>query len=197
MTTSMKTKWIVKVGMLSAVAFLLQLLELPLGIFPAFLQIDFSDVPALLAGFSFGPAAGVAVELIKNLLHLVLKNSGTGGVGELANFLIGSALVVPAAILYKRKHSRRMAIYGLIAGTIVMVIVGVLANLYILIPFYATAFGMPVEAIVSMGTAVNSAVTDLTTLVLYSIVPFNLLKGLLVSIVTVLIYKRLSPVLHK
>lgn len=197
MTTSMKTKWIVKVGMLSAVAFLLQLLELPLGIFPAFLQIDFSDVPALLAGFSLGPAAGVVVELIKNLLHLVLKNSGTGGVGELANFLIGSAIVVPAALIYKRKHSRRMAIYGLIAGTVAMAVVGVLANLYILIPFYATAFGMPVEAIVSMGTAANSSVTDLTTLVLYGIVPFNLLKGLLVSLVTVLIYKRLSPVLHK
>ncbi|BES64616.1 ECF transporter S component [Gottschalkiaceae bacterium SANA] len=197
MTTSMKTKWIVKVGMLSAVAFLLQLLELPLGIFPAFLQIDFSDVPALLAGFSLGPAAGVVVELIKNLLHLVLKNSGTGGVGELANFLIGSAMVIPAAMIYKRKHSRRTAIYGLIAGTLVMALVGVLANLYLLIPFYANAFGMPVEAIVSMGTVVNSAITDLTTLVLYSIVPFNLLKGLLISIVTVLIYKRLSPVLHK
>lgn len=197
MTTSMRTKWMVKVGMLSAVAFLLQLLELPLGIFPAFLQIDFSDVPALLAGFSLGPAAGVVVELLKNLLHLVLKNSGTGGVGELANFLIGSAIVVPAAVLYKRKHNRRMAIYGLIAGTITMAVVGVLANLYILIPFYAKAFGMPVEAIVSMGTAANPSIDSLTTLVLYGIVPFNLLKGLLISVVTVLIYKRLSPILHK
>lgn len=197
MTQSMKTKWLVKVGMLSAVAFLLQLLEFPLGIFPAFLQIDFSDVPALLAGFSLGPAAGVVVELIKNILHLLLKNSGTGGVGELANFLIGSAIVVPAALLYKRKHTRRMAINGLIAGTAVMTIVGVLANLYILIPFYSSAFGMPIEAIVAMGTEVNSAVIDLTTLVLYGIVPFNLLKGLMVSIVTILIYKRLSPILHK
>jgi len=197
MTQSMKTKWLVKVGMLSAVAFLLQLLEFPLGIFPAFLQIDFSDVPALLAGFSLGPAAGVVVELIKNILHLLLKNSGTGGVGELANFLIGSAIVVPAALLYKRKHTRRMAINGLIAGTAVMTIVGVLANLYILIPFYSSAFGMPIEAIVAMGTEVNSAVIDLTTLVLYGIVPFNLLKGLMVSILTILIYKRLSPILHK
>jgi riboflavin transporter FmnP len=197
MTTSMRTKWIVKVGMLSAVAFLLQLLEFPLGVFPAFLQIDFSDVPALLAGFSLGPLAGVTVELVKNLLHLVLKNSGTGGVGELANFLIGSAMVVPAAILYKRKHSRRMAINGLILGTLVMALVGVLANLYILIPFYAKAFGMPVEAIVSMGTAANPSIDSLTTMVLYGIVPFNLIKGLLVSLVTVLIYKRLSPVLHR
>lgn len=197
MTQSMKTKWLVKVGMLSAVAFLLQLLEFPLGIFPAFLQIDFSDVPALLAGFSLGPAAGVVVELIKNILHLLLKNSGTGGVGELANFLIGSAIVVPAALLYKRKHTRRMAINGLIAGTAVMTIVGVLANLYILIPFYSSAFGMPIEAIVAMGTEVNSAVIDLKTLVLYGIVPFNLLKGVMVSIVTILIYKRLSPILHK
>lgn len=197
MTQSMKTKWLVKVGMLSAVAFLLQLLEFPLGIFPAFLQIDFSDVPALLAGFSLGPAAGVVVELIKNILHLILKNSGTGGVGELANFLIGSAIVIPAALLYKRKHTRSMALYGLIAGTLVMTFVGVLANLYILIPFYSSAFGMPIEAIVAMGTEVNSAVVDLKTLVLYGIVPFNLLKGVIVSLVTVLIYKRLSPILHR
>jgi len=197
MTESMRTKWLVKVGMLSAVAFLLQLLEFPLGIFPAFLQIDFSDVPALLAGFSLGPAAGVAVELIKNILHLILKNSGTGGVGELANFLIGSAIVIPAALVYKRKHTRKMAIYGLVTGTLVMTLVGVLANLYILIPFYSTAFGMPIEAIVAMGTEVNSAVVDLQTLVLYGIVPFNLLKGVIVSLVTVLIYKRLSPILHR
>jgi riboflavin transporter FmnP len=197
LNTTSKTNWIVKVGMLSAVAFLLQLVEFPLGIFPAFLQIDFSDVPALLAGFSLGPAAGVVVELIKNLLHLVLKNSGTGGVGELANFLIGSALVVPAALLYKRKHTRSMAVYGLTAGTVSMAVAGVLANLYILIPFYAKAFGMPVEAIVSMGTAANPSIDSLTTLVLYGIVPFNLLKGVLVSLVTVLIYKRLSPILHK
>ncbi len=197
MTQSMKTKWLVKVGMLSAVAFLLQLLEFPLGIFPAFLQIDFSDVPALLAGFSLGPAAGVVVELIKNILHLILKNSGTGGVGELANFLIGSAIVIPAALLYKRKHTRSMALYGLIAGTLVMTLVGVLANLYILIPFYSSAFGMPMEAIVAMGTEVNSAVVDLKTLVLYGIVPFNLLKGVIISLITVLIYKRLSPILHR
>lgn len=197
MTQSMRTKWLVKVGMLSAVAFLLQLLEFPLGIFPAFLQIDFSDVPALLAGFSLGPAAGVVVELIKNILHLILKNSGTGGVGELANFLIGSAIVIPAALIYKRKHSRKMAIYGLVTGTLVMTLVGVLANLYILIPFYSTAFGMPIEAIVAMGSEVNAAVVDLQTLVLYGIVPFNLLKGIIVSLVTVLIYKRLSPILHR
>lgn len=194
MSTSMKTKWIVKVGMLSAVAFLLQLIEIPLPMFPSFLQIDFSDVPALLAGFSLGPLAGVAVELIKNLLHVVLKSS-TGGVGELANFLIGCALVVPAAIWYRKKPSKSTAVKGMALGTVIMAAVGAVANLYLLIPFFSNF--MPIEAIVGLGTAINPSITNVSTLVLYSVVPFNLLKGVVVTLVTMLIYKRLSPVLHR
>ena len=194
MTTTMKTKWIVKVGMLSAVAFLLQLIEIPVPIFPSFLQIDFSDVPALLAGFSLGPLAGVTVELIKNLLHVVLKGS-TGGAGELANFLIGSALVVPAALWYRRKPSKANAIKGMVLGTGFMAAIGAIANLYLLIPFYSNF--MPIDAIVGLGTAINPSITSVSTLVFYGVVPFNLFKGVLVTLVTVLIYKRLSPVLHR
>jgi riboflavin transporter FmnP len=189
----MSVSTMTKVAMLSVLAFILMLVELPLPIFPGFLKIDLSDVPALIAGFALGPVAGVAVEAVKNILHLL--RTSTGGVGELANFLIGAAIVLPSALMYKIKCTRTNAIIGLAIGTVAMAAMGAIANLYVLIPFY-TNF-MPIDAIVAMGSAVNSSITSVTTLVLFGIVPFNLFKGLVVSLFTMLLYKHISPVISK
>ncbi|WP_026478968.1 ECF transporter S component [Alkaliphilus transvaalensis] len=186
------TKTLVKISILAVLAYVLMLLELPIPIFPTFLKIDLSDVPALVGGFALGPVAGVFIQLIKVLLHFI-TNSSTGGVGSLANFIVGSAYVVPASIIYHRKKDKVHALLGVIAGTISMCIVGVIANIYILIPFYSNF--MPIEAIVNMGTVVNRNIVDVRTLVLYGVTPFNLVKGIVIGLVTMLIYKKVSPII--
>ena len=136
--------------------------------------------------------AGVAVEAVKNILHLLMTT--TGGVGELANFLIGSSLVVPAALLYRYKRTKTMALAGLLIGVVTMAAAGALANYYLLLPFYSTFF--PLEAVIAMSAKANPAIKDMGSLILYGIVPFNLLKGLVLSILTLAVYKRISRVLH-
>jgi riboflavin transporter FmnP len=180
-----------KVSILSVIAFIVMFIEAPILIFPGFLKIDLSDVPALVAGFSLGPVAGIAVELIKNVLHLL--STSTGGVGEVANFVIGASLVGPAAFLYQKKKDRSGAIVGLALGIVAMSIVGALANYFVLIPFYQNF--MPIDAIIGMSAQANGAIVDVKTLILYGIVPFNLFKGLVVAVVTMLLYKRISPLL--
>lgn len=182
-----------KIAMLSVLAFVLMQFELIVPIFPAFLKIDVSDLPALIGAFAMGPFAGIAIEAVKNLLHLM--QTSTGGVGELANFAIGCSMVVPAAIIYGKSKSKKSAIMGLAVGSICMAIVGALANYFVLIPFY-TAF-MPIEAIVELGTVINPSINSVATLVLFGIVPFNIFKGIVLSVLTLLLYKRISPILHK
>lgn len=179
----------VKMAFLSVVAYILMIIEVPVMFFPAFLTIDLSDIPALIAGFALGPIGGIIVEFIKNVLHLMTKSS-TGGVGELANFLVGTALVVPAAISYKVSRTRRAAFMGMALGVAVMGIVGALANYFILLPFYAKV--MPLEQIIEWSAAANGAIKDMKTLILYAIIPFNLLKGAIVVIITGVIYKKIS-----
>lgn len=185
-----------QVAMLSAIAVVLMLFEIPLPFAPSFYEIDFSEVPVLVGCFAMGPLAGVAIELLKILLNLVINGSATAGVGEMANFLIGCALVLPAAVIYKRMHTRKGAIVGMAAGTVFMTAVGCFLNTFVLLPAYAAAFGMPISGLVEMGTAVNSGITDLTTFVLFAVAPFNLLKGVLVSLIVFIIYKKISPVLR-
>lgn len=178
-------------AMLSALAAILMLFEVPLWFAPSFYKLDFSEVPVLIGAFTLGPIAGIIIELIKILLNFVLNGTMTGGIGELANFLIGSALVVPAAIIYQKKKSRKNATIGLVIGTIFMTVIGGLLNVYLLLPFYAKNF-MPMEVIIEAGTKVNASITSLSTFILYAVTPFNLLKGVVVSLITILLYKRLS-----
>ncbi|MGV8146879.1 MAG: ECF transporter S component [Alkaliphilus sp.] len=186
------THAMVKVAILGAIAFGVMLLQFVIPIFPAFLKLDLSDVVALIGGFAIGPVAGVTIQLIKVLLHFVIRTS-TGGVGELANFIIGASFVFPAAFIYHMKKDKKHALIGVIVGTITMTIAGALANMYILIPFYANIF--PIEVIINMGTIINSNITDVPSLVLYGITPFNIFKGTIISLVTMLIYKKISPIL--
>lgn len=191
------TKTMIKISVLGVLAFLIMFIEIPMWFTPPFLKIDLSDIPALVGAFALGPIAGVAIEFLKNVLHMLLKGTSTMGVGELANFIIGSVFVYTAGILYYKKRNFAAAVRGLILGTIVMTLVASVANYVFLIPFYAKLFGANVELYVSMGSQVNSLVTDFKTFILFGIVPFNLLKGIIVSILTIPVYKRLSKVLHK
>ncbi len=190
----MGIRTVVQIGMLSAIAIVLMLFEIPLPFAPAFYEIDFSEVPVLVGCFVMGPLAGAAIELVKILLNLVINGTITAGVGEAANFLIGCALCVPAGIIYRRNKTRKGAIIGMAAGTVVMTILGCLLNAYILLPVYATAFGMPIDSLVEMGTALNKNITSLSTFVIFAVAPFNLLKGVLVSSIVFLIYKKISPI---
>ena len=185
----------VQIAMLGAIAVVLMMFEIPLGFAPSFYKLDFSEVPVLLGAFSMGPVAGVLIELIKILLNLLINGTYTAGVGEFANFGIGCALVVPAGIIYKRKASRTNAVIGLVIGTIVMAIVGGAFNAYVLIPLCSKAM-MPMDVIISMGNQINPNITGLTTFIMFAVVPFNLVKGVIVSIMTVLLYKYLRPFLH-
>lgn len=187
-------RMIVQVGMLSAIAVVLMLFEVPLPFAPSFYEIDFSEVPVMLGCFVMGPMAGAAIELIKILLNLVINGTVTAGVGEAANFVIGCALCVPAGLIYKKHHTRTGALVGMAVGTAVMTVLGCVINAWILLPAYGAAFGMPINALVEMGTAVNAHITSLTTFVIFAVAPFNLLKGTLVSLIVFLIYKKIRPI---
>ena len=190
-----KTRYMVQVAMLAAAATVLMFFDIPLPFAPSFYKIDLSEVPVLIGAFAMGPLAGAAIELVKVLLNMVMKGTTTAGVGELANFLIGCAFVMPAAWIYKAQKTKKNAVIGMAVGTIFMAAAGGLLNAFVLLPAYAAAFGMPIDALVAMGTAVNKAITSLTTFVLFSVVPFNLLKGVIVSVVTMLLYKHISRLL--
>ncbi len=185
---------IVQIGMLSAIAIVLMLFEIPLPFAPSFYEIDFSEVPVMIGCFVMGPLAGAMIELVKILLNLVINGTATAGVGEAANFVIGCALCVPAGLIYKRIHTRKGALIGMVAGTILMTIVGCFINAYIMLPAYGAAFGMPIEALVAMGTAVNPGITSLPSFVILAVAPFNLLKGALVSLIVFIIYKKIRPI---
>ncbi len=188
-------RYLTKVAMLVAIAVVLMYLELPLPIFPAFLKIDLSDMPALLGGFALGPLAGVIIQLLKNIIHFIVKNDGTGGIGNLANFLVGVALVIPAAIIYIRKKNIKNAVIGMAVGIVAMVSVAALANYFILWPLYVKLAGL--EYLIGASSEANNKIQNLGTYILYAVLPFNALKGVIVCLITGFIYKPLSSILHK
>lgn len=189
-------KYIAKIGVLSAVAAILMLFEIPLWFAPSFYELDFSELPILIGGFALGPLAAVLMELIKNLLNLLINGTSTAFVGEFANFVTGCAFVLPAALIYKHKKSLKTAILGLAVGAASLVIVGALINYFVLIPAFSSLYNLPLDAIVAMGTKVNASITDLKSLIVFAVMPFNLLKAVACSALTLLLYKRLSKILH-
>ncbi len=187
-----KTNRLVKIAIMSAVAFIVMLLETP-PLFSTFLRMDFSDIVAVIAGFALGPWAGVVVQLIKNLLHLTM--STTSGVGELGNFIVGGAFVFVAGHIYYQNKSRKQAIMALLAASLTMVVVAVLANVFLLLPLYASVLGFKTEMVVQLTAKVNPLVHDITSFALFAIAPFNLLKAVVVSFVTFVVYKKISKYL--
>ena len=187
---------LVQIGMLGAVSVVLMMFEIPLFFAPSFYKIDLSEIPVLIGTFAMGPVAGMFIELIKVVLHMLFKGSSTAGVGDFANFLIGCAMIVPAGLIYQKKKSKKSAVIGMIAGTLFMAFIGCFLNAFVLLPAYGKAFGMPVDALVAMGTAVNPAINSLLTFVVLAVAPFNILKGLIVGVITFLLYKHVSPILN-
>lgn len=187
-------KALVKIGMLAAVAVILMIFEIPLPFAPAFYEIDFSEVPVMVGCFAMGPLAGALIELVKILLNFVITGTDTAGVGELANFIIGCSLCVPAGLIYRRNRTRKNALIGMITGTLLMTVIGCVINAFVLLPTYAVALGLSMDKLIAMGTAVNSGITGISTFVMFAVAPFNLLKGILVSVTVFLIYKKISPI---
>ena len=189
-------KVITRIAILSAIATVLMALKIPLWFAPSFYKFDISEVVVLIGAFALGPAAGVVIELLKVLLNLLIDGTVTAGVGELANFIMGCSFFLPAAIIYKFRKSMLNAIIGMIVGIVSLTVVSSLLNYYLMLPLYANVFGMPMETLIGMGTKINPSITDLRSFILIAVVPFNLFKGLLSSIVVFFLYKRISPVLH-
>ncbi|MBQ6425425.1 MAG: ECF transporter S component [Clostridia bacterium] len=178
-------------AVLSAVSFVLAFFEFPVPLSPSFARMDLSDFPALIGAFAFGPMAGVMIELIKNLLQVF--SSSTGGIGELANFLIGASYVSTAGWIYQRNRSKKTAWIAGIAGSIVMGFVAALANYYILLPLFEQF--LPVDRLIASFMEFMPFIQTKADIVLFNALPFNLLKGLIISAFTMLVYKRLSPLL--
>lgn len=195
---SVNVRTLVQIAMLSALAAVLMLVEFPLPfIAPSFYEMDFSEVPVLVGAFAIGPLAGAVIELIKILLNFVLNGTITAGVGELGNFLMGCALVVPAGFIYKRNKNKKNAMIGLVVGIVCMAVASCILNGALLLPAYGKAFGMPIDAFVGMGAEIIPAVTNIYTFCLFCVVPFNVIKGIVVSAVTLLLYKHISRLLKE
>lgn len=191
----LSTRKIAMIGMFSAIAAILMVLEIPVPFAPSFYKLDFSELPALIGTFAFGPVAGVMIEFIKIVLKLFIKGTSTAFVGELANFAVGCSLILPASIIYLFKKNRVTAVIGCVAGTLMMTFVGTTFNAVYLLPKFAEMYGMPLDAIIGMGTAINASITNVTSFVIFAVAPLNLIKGTSVSIITMLVYKKLSPIL--
>ncbi len=186
---------IAKIAVISALAGVVNLFTVPLPFFLPFYEMDFSDVIVLIGGFHLGPWAVLIIEAIKQLINLCINGTVTAFVGEIANFLMGVAFVFPAAFLYQKKKTFVGALCGIGIGLASLTVVSALLNYFALIPIYAKVFGM--EAVLNMAKGVIPAVNDLKSLILLGTIPFNLFKGLVCSLLTVLLYKRVSPLLKK
>lgn len=190
-------RYVAFVAMFGAIAAVLMLFEIPLFFAPSFYELDLSEIPILMCSFYLGPVSGVVCELLKIIIKLLLKGTSTAFVGDFANFVVGCTFVLPASIIYHIKKSKKTAIIGMASGTAVMTVFGSLFNAVYLLPKFAVIFGMPLDVIIGMGTEVNSAINSVSTLVLFAVVPFNLLKGVVVSVATFFLYKRLEPIFFR
>ena len=192
----MKVKKIAFIGLMGAVSAVLMLLRFPIPFMPPFLSFDLSGVMEMMGGLMFGPLEALCIIVVKILLQLVMQGSMSLGTGELQNFILSSAYVLPAVLIYHRKKTKKSAIAGMTVSSIIVAVVAVITNLYLIIPFYVKLFGMSMDDIISMCSAVNPAMKDTMSLVIFGLVPFNLIKYGATSVVTFIIYKRLSGVIR-
>ena len=188
---------IVLIGILGAVATAVMALKFPVPFAPPFYKLDMSDAIVMLGTFTLGPVAGIIIELIKVLLNFLIDGTVTMGIGELTNFLVGCLFVVPASLIYRSRKTFSRAVIGLISGAVVSVVAAVVLNYFVLIPAYASAFGMPIDTIVGMGSKINPAISNLKTLVIFATLPFNAVKMIICSLIAALLYKPLEKVINK
>ena len=190
-------------AMLSAIAFALMFIEFPVPVMPSFIKFDISDLPPLFASFALGPVYGVIAELIKNILHIIVKGTTSAGVGELSNFLLGAVFCLVAGFIYKSDKNKKRAVIGCIAGALAMGIICLPINYFIVYPAYVKFYKMPLEAIIGMYQAILGPVATIPTknalfncLLIFN-VPFTFIKGLVDALICILIYKPLSVVIKK
>jgi riboflavin transporter FmnP len=188
------TQRITLIGIFSALAAVLMYLEIPFFFAPPeAYKLDFSEVPVLISSFMLGPVEGIITECLKIVIKLIIKPTSTAFVGEFANLVVGITFVLPASIIYKKRKTRKGALIGMTAGTLTMTVVGCFVNAFILLPAFAYLFGnVPVSEIIKLGTAVNPAITNMFTFIVLAVVPVNIVKGVLVSLVVFLIYKPVT-----
>lgn len=180
------------IAIFSAISYVLAFFEIPAPLAPSFARMDFSNIPALLVSFAIGPVGGMLVELIKNLLQLT--STATAGIGELANFLMGAAFVMPAGLIYKRHKTKKNAILGCVAGSLVSGAAAVVLNYFVLLPLYSGF--MPIDQILAMYAQILPFINTKFRACLWAF-PGNVFQCALYSLVTMLIYKPLSPILHR
>lgn len=189
--TRLNVRMLAMIAMLSAVSFILAFVEFPVPLSPSFARMDLSDFPALIGTFAFGPTAGLLIELVKNALQLI--STSTGGIGELANFLMGGSYVFIAGIIYKSHKTKPTAWLSCIIASFAMGIVGAVTNYFILLPVFEQF--MPLEQVIASFGAFIPFIKTKLDVVLYNAFPFNFLKGLVIAIFTMLVYKKLTPIL--
>lgn len=191
------TRKLAMIGMFSAIATILHVLDFPIFFAPGFYKMDFSELPILVGSFAFGPVAGVMMEFVKILLKLCVKGTSTAFIGDLANFVVGCSLILPASAVYSFKKTKKNAVVACIVGTLVMTVFGTAFNAIYLLPAFSVFFGMPMDTILAMGTEVNPLAREgsIVSFVVACVAPMNLIKGTLVSVITLLIYKPLSPII--
>ena len=191
----MRVKKIAFIGLMGAVSAVLMLFRFPIPFMPPFLSFDFSGLMEMLGGFMFGPVAALCIIIVKIMLQLVMQGSFSLGTGELQNLILSCTYVLPALLLYHRNKSRKMAVAGMAVSSLLVAVVAVFTNLYLIIPFYVKLFGMSMDDIIAMCSTVNPAVKNAATMAVVGILPVNLIKYGVTSLVTFIIYKRLSRVI--
>lgn len=188
-----KTRRLCIIAICSAIAAVLHMLDFPLlFLAPEFYKLDFSELPVMLCGFYLGPSAAVVCEAVKILLKLLLKSTSTAFVGDFANFVVGCSLVLPAAAIYHIRRKRNFALAGLITGTVILTVFGSAFNAIYLLPKFSQLFGLPLDSIIALGGKINPAINNLSTFVLLAVAPLNLIKGCMISVLTILLYKRVA-----
>ena len=185
-----RTRKLVFVAILGAVSFVLMLINFSLPFAPAFLKFDIAELPGLFAGFFLGPLAGFEVIVVKILLKLVIQGTETAFVGEFSNLAGSTMFVVLAAWIYKRNRTKKGAVIAMTISSIAVSVLFIFINAYVMFPLYSRLYGMPMEAIIQMGTAINPRINNMTTMMLLSVFPFNLFKHLVTDLITFLVYKR-------
>ena len=188
----MKVKTIAFVGLMGAVSAILTVFRFPLPFLPPFLSFDLSGLMEMIGGFMFGPFAAVCIVIVKIMLQLVIQGSFSFGTGEVQNLILSCSYVLPALFIYHRRKTKKTAVIGMTFSTVFVSVVAILTNLYLIIPFYVKLFGMSMEDIIAMCTKVNPAMKNAATMALFGILPFNLIKYGVTSLVTFVVYKRMS-----
>ncbi len=188
-----KTRYITGCSLLIALAVILQYVEFAIPLMPSFIKFDFSDLPALIGAYAYGPLAGVVISLLKNVIHMLASQSGF--VGELSNFILGSVFSFVAGFIYKRNKTKGSAMVGGLLGSLAMAAVSFPSNLFIIYPLYYSILHYPEQIVLQAYQAILPSVTSISQCLLIFNVPFTLIKGLIDVLICLLIYKRISHIL--